>query len=452
MPEGFERIEHLIVVTMENRSFDHYLGALSLPPENRSDIDGHTLPPRSNPDQDGNPVTVWNMDGTYLGYGDSPHGWEPSHASYNSGANDGFVRSYQQAFPTDPDGSSPPRIPMGYYTRATLPVLYSLADNFTVCDHWFGSVLSSTWPNQKYLHSGRRDDDNDTQTLPPFPGFKTTPLYNVLEDTRDPNGQKLTWKCYFSDLPFMAFWYTFSAYHALHNFAAIASFVDDCREDRLPTVSIINPPYSLADDHPSHDVRLGQKFIGLVVDALTHSESWETSALVILYDENGGFYDHIPPPESFEAQAGETPLDTPLGFRVPTIVLSPYARRRYVSKVNYDHTSFMRSIHDRWNVPLDPQTFGNRWPYAPSIWDDCFDFTQDPLPMGSYIQPPDPLKSLDWSTGIQELVTNPVGGIEAFLERVFILPGLKALDRRAQLFDSLTAMEQSVGNLKRAIG
>lgn len=449
---GMKKIEHLVILMMENRSFDHYLGSLSLV-EGRAEIDGLTpaLPPI--PDQNGNPMRPNALDGTFCGYGDPPHGWDAQHANYNGGAMDGFVRQYQAEF------AAAPQIPMAYYTRRTLPVLYALSDYFTVCDKWFSSVLSSTWPNRKYLHSSRRDDDNDTQTIPPYPGFKTSPLYNALEDARDPDtGDRLTWKCYFSDLPFLAFWYDFAAFHALSNFTTVDRFLQDCRQDTLPTVSVIDPPYSLADDHPSHDVRLGQKFIGLIVDALTYSESWQKTALVLLYDENGAFYDHVAPPPSFEAAAGQAPLDDPLGFRVPAVVISPYSRRNACHTV-FDHTSVLKSIATRWNIGFDPAVYGNRWQLAPDIWSTCFDFTQPPLPPGCYTQTEaeiaanadPPFKNLNWETGIGELATNPVGSLEGLIERIFILPTLKLLDKRAALFDTLTALEQNTVRLKRMV-
>lgn len=463
MADGINKIEHLIVLMMENRSFDHYFGSLSLL-EGRTDVEGLPNPPPTIPDQQGNPIAAWNMDGNFYGYPDPPHGWGPQHANFNNGRNDGFVQQYQAAYPNGQSNDNPPlpapaNIPIGFYTRATLPMLYALADQFTLCDHWFSSVLSSTWPNRKYLHSGKRNGDNDTQTLPPFPGFDTIPLYNMLEDALDPDsGNKLTWKCYFSDLPFLAFWYKFAAFHAFKDFTSIDDFVRDCREDSLPTISIIDPPFSLADDHPSHDVRLGQKFIGLIVDALTNSESWQTSALVILYDENGGFYDHVPPPSSFEAANGvNPPLDDPLGFRVPALVISPYVRRGFACKTVFDHTSLLKSINTRWQVKFDPAVFGTRWQYAPDIWTDCFDFNQVPLAPGTYTQPPadiaagvlPPYHDMNWATGIHNLLTSPAGTLEGFLERIFILPGLKALDCRAQVYDNLTAMEQNVITLKR---
>jgi phospholipase C len=384
------------------------------------------------------------MDIQSSGYADCPHGPLPAEADYNGGKNDGFVTQYQLAnLSTCPPID--PKIPMGYYTRETLPVLYALADNFTVCDHWFSSMMSSTWPNRKYLHSGLRDSDDDTQTLPAFPGFGTRPIYDYIEDCADPDrpGHKLTWKNYYTDLPFLAFWYKFTAFHASTNFAHVAQFVADCRADALPTISVIDPAFSLADDHPSHDVRLGQKFIGLIVDALTNSESWKDTALVILYDENGGFYDHVAPPLSFE---GAHAVDKRLGFRVPALVISPYTRTKGVSKVVFDHTSIMKSISDRWNVTF-PGEFGPRWMNATSIWESCFNFTQTPTPMGTFTGVPN--KLINWGTGVQGLLTNPTHDLLALVERIFVLPELKALDKRSSMFDILNQLERDVISLKR---
>lgn len=277
------RIEHLVVLMMENRSFDHVLGSITS--EGRADINGIPTPPAMKPATDGTMVPQVPIDSTNFNY-NVPHDRETMLAQYSGGSFDGFVTAVQPQVD--------PSLAMGYYTRKTFPVPYALADQFTVCDAWFASILSSTWPNRKFFHSGTCDDDDDTQTLPGFPGFSTTPLYAALEKTVDPSrpGHFLSWKCYFSDLPFLAFWYEFAVFHALTNFSHVAQFVDDCRQGTLPTLSVIDPPFTLADDHPPHDPKLGEKFIGLVVDALTTSQSWRNSALLIVYDENGGFFDH----------------------------------------------------------------------------------------------------------------------------------------------------------------
>jgi len=440
------KIKHLVILMMENRSFDHYMGSLSL--EGRNDVDGLSSPLPTNPDLDGNPIAASPIDDISPGYPDPPHGWGPAHDAYNEGKNDGFVQQYQLAYP--PGSKEHDRldlkIPMGYYTRKTLPVYYSLADTFTLCDHWHGSVLSSTWPNRKYLVSGKRDQDNDTHTLPAWPGFETTPIYDLLEESKNPQtGSKISWKCYFSDLPFMAFWYPFAAKH-LRNFRPIWEFVDDCRENTLPDITVIDPAFGIADDHPSRDPRLGQKFVGLVVDALTHSDSWDSSALIITYDENGGFFDHVPPPPCFEGGASE---DNPLGFRVPTFVVSPYAKRTNVSHTVFDHTSVIKTISELWKVNFPVKTFGPRWKKAPSIWDDCFDFSQKPIPQGCYSG--DPLREINWGTGVHEMLKAEPNPMVSMLERSFTLPELKGIDNRAHVYESLNALEQKVISLKRML-
>src|SRR5262249_28259894 len=163
-----------------------------------------------------NQVPIWNMGENFTNYADPPHGWGNQHLNFDPKCdpnnfvyrpdgehNTGFVQQYQDYYPHGYHGifvhvPSPANIPMGYYTRKALPVLYSLADKFCICDRWFSSLLSSTWPNRKYLLSGYRDSDRDTGTFPPLPpGFETVPFLDALENTIDRRtGNKYTSKCY----------------------------------------------------------------------------------------------------------------------------------------------------------------------------------------------------------------------------------------------------------------
>ena len=433
-------INHLVVLMMENRSFDHVLGALTL--NGRTDIDGLPTPRGSNPGS-GGLIDQWPMDGQPYNY-DVPHLRADVSDQYHDRAMDGFVKTYVRGNP-----SGDPRVPMGYYTDITFPVLYALAERFTVCDRWFSSVLSSTWPNRKYFHSGTRDEDDDTQLLPRFPGFRTTPIYKAIEETDDPTrpGHKLSWKSYISDMPFLAFWYGFSFTH-LSNFDSILGFARDCAAGTLPHVAIVDPPFQLAEDHPPHNPLLGEKFIGLVVDALTTSQSWHDTVLLIVYDEHGGFYDHVPP---------EAPLienkwkDTPYGFRVPAIIVSPYSGGAKCVRDVFDHTSFMKSINERWNVEFPTDTYDCRWTEANSIWTAC-----DGAPglgTGIYtgVTPDTPVAALNWATGVYERLADEPRRFENLLERIFVLPELKALDQRAGLFDTLNAFEHHVVTQKRML-
>lgn len=433
-----EQINHLVVLMMENRSFDHVLGALCL--SGRGDIDGITDPKKTNPAPDGPPVAQWCMDGAPFGYS-LPHLRADAVEQYDNGTLDGFVRAYAAQNPKDRNWN----IPMGYYTGKTFPVLYALASKFTVCDAWFSSMLSSTWPNRKYFHSGQRDKDDDTETLPTFPGFGTTPLYRALETTPDPvrSGHNLTWKSYFSDLPFLGFWYAFAATH-LSNFVTIEQFAEDCMSRSLPHVSILDPPFTLADDHPPHNPALGEKFIGLVADALTTSPSWQDTLLLILYDEHGGFFDHVvPPPPRVPGKWG----DTPFGFRVPALIVSPFSSP--VSHVTYEHTSFMKSVHERWNVQFPPDIYDVRWAEAPSIWSTLA--RNEPLPTGIYtgVDRADSIASLNWATGIYDRLRDDFRGFERLLDRIFVLPELKSLDNRADVFQTLSRFEHKVVTQKR---
>ena len=398
-PTESNPIQHLIVLTMENRSFDHFLGSWSLPAEGRTDIDGlKGAAPSSVLALDGTTIPAWCMDGVFTLINDPPHGPKPQNANWNGGANDGFVQQYQRRLnPPDMNPSSI-RIPMGFYTRRSLPVTYSLADRFTICDQWFCSMLSSTWPNRRYLLSGRRDGDDDTERFPLL-GFRTTPFVRSLDGADDPaTGEPLTWKSYFCDAPFLGFWFGLD-WRDHERFQLIDAFSDDCAAGTRPTVSLIDPAFAMADDHPCQDPRLGQKFLRLVVDALSTSQCWQLSALIVLYDENGGFFDHVaPPPPPPPPDGADWPGwdDSPLGFRVPALVISPWARRGACSHLVYEHTTVMRSITDRWGVQFPQSTFGHRCAAASSIWEDCFDFDSEPLPCGVYTAGAE-LDAVPWS-------------------------------------------------------
>jgi phospholipase C len=389
---GQEQVEHIVLVMMENRSFDHYLGALNLPPENRDDIDGlghaalpvnrHLGDPESDPG-----VPPWPLDDVRVEFLDPPHEFPEVRLQRNDGAMDGFVSAYEKfhkgAAPPAPitssplTGTAPPapydvrqmaRIVMGYYTRKTLPVLYGLADQFAVCDHWYSSFLGSTHPNRIFATAGSCGDVVTTTWKTSF-RHKPPPIWAAWEKKR--LGSKgITWRAYKlpSDLSMFALWPGF-ANGREENVGTLADFAADCANDELPNVAIVEPPYSIADDHPTHDPRRGQQFLGYVVNALLKSPSWKSSALILTYDEHGGFFDHVPPPPSPERAA--EPLDL-LGVRVPTLVVSPFTPRMVVSDP-LEHTSMLRTIAERWNLPIPPEA-GPRMGLVPSLWESCFDF------------------------------------------------------------------------------
>ena len=248
-------------------------------------------------------------------------------------------------------------------------------------------MLSSTWPNRKYLHSGRRGADDDTQIIPGDHRLRHDADLRVPRKAGRSRRQTADLEIVLQRSSVPRVLVRVRRRHALHNFGTIERFVDDCRDDTLPSVSIVDPPFTLADDHPPHDPALGQKFIGLVVDALTHSPAWDKSVLLIVYDEAGGFYDHVPPPKSVI----DDDQDANLGFRVPAIIVSPYSKPG-TSHTLYDHTSFVATLKELWNLDEQLKEQGNeygvRWPRANSFL-DALDFgTKNPIPRGVYTGDP----------------------------------------------------------------
>jgi len=335
-------IETVIFIMMENRSFDHYFGSLSL--EEGRAVNG-LVPGLSNPHPDGSTVQPFPMDLRCVA--DPPHGWFSSRRQVNAGANDGFVSEHLatlmgEGLPLTSAGEV-----MGYHRRAQLPIMYALADEFALCDQWFCSVLGPTWPNRMYLHSGQsggRINNDFPEDL--ITGFTWPTIFHRLTDAGIP------WKDYYSDLTFLPLW---GSLRIEANLRQISEFLDDARAGRLPSVVHIQPTYFGAagnDDHPPHDFARGQAFLSTILHALAEGPQWERSMVIITYDEHGGFYDHVPPPIVEDERSAEG--FGQLGVRVPGLVISPYTRRGFVSPSLYEHSSVPAFIE--WLFGLEPLT------------------------------------------------------------------------------------------------
>lgn len=315
-------VETIVVLCMENRSFDHYLGSLQLV-EGRTDVEGLDGS-ESNPAPDGSTVPVFNL--TDFTPADPPHGWDAAHAQFDNGLNDGFV--------TEHAGDSQADV-MGYHVREQIPITYALADAGAICDHWFASVMGPTWPNRFYLH-GATSKGNKTNT--PVTGF--TSVFEKLDDVGVSNVN------YYSDVPWCS-----GAYFKLGGLATIEKFFDDAAAGSLPQFSIIDPAFfgsGANDDHPDHDIQMGQALIASVYAALAQSPQWNKCLLVITYDEHGGFFDHVPPPETIDYDDEFTQM----GFRVPTIVAGPFVKRGCVVSTTFEHVSIMKTLVTRFGIEL----------------------------------------------------------------------------------------------------
>ncbi len=316
-------IDTFVVLMMENRSFDHYLGALAR--HEGFAVDGLTGT-EMNLSNEGLSIYSHRLDDYTPA--DLPHDWDSCHAQWNQGQNDGFVRAHAGSYQADA---------MGYHVREQLPITYALADGGAICERYFASVMGPTWPNRFYLHGGSA---NGMKLNLPVLGFRS--IWSVLDDAG------LTHKNYFHDIAWAV-----GGYAQLTGNAPIEEFFRDAAAGTLPTFSIIDPKFfgsGANDDHPDHDVRLGQALISSVVRALGTSPQWQRCLLVVTYDEHGGFFDHVPPPTTVDA----SPDFRQLGFRVPTLVLGPGARRRQVVRTTFEHASILATLNRRFGLaPLN---------------------------------------------------------------------------------------------------
>jgi len=354
-PSPFAGIDAVVVLMMENRSFDHYLGALrsdAMYPD-RANVDG-LRGSESNPDGRGGNISVFRTSNRTPK--DPPHSWNASHAQWNSGKNDGFAKEHAGA-------GSEQREVMGFHDRSAIPFYYALADRYTVCDRWFASVMGPTFPNRFYLHAGTS-----------FGLQKNSPQWNggvaTVWDRMRAKG--LAAKNYTAGLvAFHLGGFPGRVLLGKNPSARLSEFFADAKAGTLPPFSIIDPDYLSNDDHPSHDINLGQALMASVVQALAKSPQWSRTLLVITYDEHGGFFDHVPPP----TVADDRPEFRQLGFRVPSLVIGPTVRTGRVCHTTYDHTSVLATLRTRYGIANLTTRMA-----AASDLGDCIDPTKIGMP------------------------------------------------------------------------
>jgi phospholipase C len=362
------QIEHIIIYMQENQSYDHYLGTLG-----RGDgftLDGQGNPTNFNLDSSNNKVTVYHEADTCNAIS-GDHSWNGTHRSINGGAMDGFAKD---------SGAHV----MGYYDETNLPFYRGLANTFPICDRWFSSVPGPTHPNRRFLQAATSA------------GMVTTDVNYVLAHPTPPNGtiwdrlddHGITWKDYAIDLWDVLLWPGPQGavnYINTHkkNLFKFADFLHDCYHGTLPAVSIIAPGTQDQYDEGSRDVQNGEAYSYSIINAVMDSPLWHRSAIFFMYDEHGGGYDHVPPPAAVAPDniaPDITPSDEQGGFdmygvRVPAYVISPYAKKDYVSHVVHDHTSVLKFIETKWNLPAMTARDAN----ADNLF-DAFDFSKRSFP------------------------------------------------------------------------
>lgn len=321
-------IEHVVVVTMENRSFDHLLGWL---PNAAGTPAGLSFS-----DNSGAVRPAYALSGDYTGCGhpvpQNSYG-TANNTAYNAGKMDGFLR-----VPGNDIYS------IGYYGPQDLPFLAAIAQAYTTYDHWFAPILSETFANRVFLLAAQTDRLANTLSLSGLPT-----IFDSLSKAGIP------WRYYFGNVPFLALW----GLKYLTSSSTFDSFLSDANAGTLPAVSFLDPKFTEFDDglgnddHPHSDIRNGDAFLSQVFNAVSTGPKWGSTVLIVTFDEWGGFFDHVAPPRMVAPNNVDKNLvngEALLGFRVPTIIASPFTRSGKVDSTVYDHTAVLKLIEWRWGL------------------------------------------------------------------------------------------------------
>jgi phospholipase C len=317
-------IDHVVVVMMENRSFDHIMGWLPGADGKQAGL--------SYTDAAGVSHSTFPLAPDFQGcsYNDPDHSYDGSRVAWDNGACDGWLRAGTN------DAFS-----IGYYRQGDLPFLGRAAPAFTACDRYFAPILAPTFPNRFYLHTGVTDrlDNAFTRNYSPT-------IWDRLAAARLRGGY------YCGNVNFLLLWN--QKYNSItHDYTR---FYADCKTGKLPAFSLVDPNYTLEDtgpesgigndDHPHSDIRAGEYFLSTIYNAVVQSPAWPRTLLIVTFDEWGGFFEHVPPPVAPDVD----PRFTQRGFRIPCLLISPYARRGKVAHGVYDHTSILKLVEWRWGL------------------------------------------------------------------------------------------------------
>jgi phospholipase C len=413
LPAGSDllpQIKHIVVLMMENHSYDNYLGMLAGRGEGFP-RDANGKPAVSNPGADGAAVPAHHLPATAQQPLVPSQSWHGSHLQWGAGECNGFVSATQALLPGK-DAS----LGMGYWTERDLPFYYGLASTFPVADHWFSSCLGPTFPNRRFLIAGTAhglidDLPFDLADYPPTGtifdlltrhGISWTNYHPMAEGRSafrrlvrhrgrmlrrrlmsvsrwfQPVGQAVH-----KDMQFTADIFPLGITRCIRHARSTDQFFTEADNGTLPAFSIVDPDYNAYSEENPQDIRKGESFAAEVINRVMHGQGWPDTLLIWVYDEHGGYYDHVPPPAAVPPDdvEGRSLLDTRswlgvclrpffpryvaqaekfnagsrrydrYGFRVPAVIVSPYARPDYVCSQVLDHTSVLKLVEQKWNLP-----------------------------------------------------------------------------------------------------
>jgi phospholipase C len=407
--DNLPQIKHIVVLMMENHSFDNYLGTLGRGEGFKTDEDG--TPDAENPDLSGRRIRAYPSPTTVQQHGVPCQSWRASHLQWGGGKLDGFVTATQE---TAPDAD--PAAAMAYWTAGDLPFYHGLARTFPLADHWFSSCLGPTFPNRRFLLAGTAHglmDDLPVNLLghPPAGTIMDMLTRHGISwaNYRCGSGDQSAFRSYAHyrrrqakhhlrsigrpfrsatggakrDLQFTAGLYPLGIARYMVHVRSTDQFFADADNGTLPAFSIVDPDFDTYSEENPQDIRRGESFAAEVINRVMHGKGWPDTLLIWTYDEHGGYYDHVAPPAAVPPDDVEgrslvaqrswlrtilTPLfpgyvrhaqdlvsehcqyDT-YGFRVPAVLVSPYSRPDCVLSDVFDHTSVLRLVEEKWNLP-----------------------------------------------------------------------------------------------------
>ena len=463
LPAGTDllpQIKHIVVLMMENHSYDNYLGML----QGRGE--GFPLGPDGdpevfNPAGGGGSVQAHHLSSTVQRPQVPSQSWHATHHQWDEGKCDGFVTSTQVVVPAG--GSVDPRlcegasatVGMGYWSESDLPFYYGLARTFPLADRWFGSCLGPTFPNRRFLIAGTAHGliDDAPYDLLDYPPAGT--IFDML------SGHGISWANYHpvpadrsrfrryvhhkrrmarrrllfagrpfpavtkgvqKDMQFTADIFPIGIGRYMRHVHSTDQFFAAADNGTLPAFSIVDPDFDAYSEENPQDIRKGESFAAEVINRVMHGKGWPGTLLIWVYDEHGGYYDHVPPPPAIPPDdiEGRSLTGSPsglqavlrtvfpgivknehnldegpqrydrYGFRVPAVVVSPYARPDYVCGEVFDHTSVLKLVEQKWNLP--PLTARDAAATAPL---SALDLTGPP----AFLEPPLlPEPALKWGS------------------------------------------------------
>ena len=378
-------IHHVVLVMMENRSFDHLLGWL---PNADGKQAGLQFP---NPSGGVNQTFELAPDFTGCSYTDPDHSYSGGRTEVNNGQMNGFLLDTSNQLNA-----------IGYYRAQDLPFRSALARHYTTCDRYFPSILAPTFPNRIFQNAGATDRLDDSFSISKLP---------TIWDHLAAKG--VSHQYYFNNLPFLALW----GLKYLDICSKYSDFIAACAAGTLPAVSFVDPSFTTIDnldddDHPFSDVRNGDAFLAKTFRAVSSSPNWPNTVLIINFDEWGGFYDHVPPPRALAPNNVDPDLvdgKALLGIRVPCIVASPWTLGNPSSpRVNhtvFDHTSVLKLIESVFDVPpVAARETSNDVGNLMEVLSDTYEPTVPALPDPGYVIP-------------SSLCASSIGGPEATAAR-----------------------------------